>query len=175
MIIDVMRGIGDFLSNINPNVAASLVAAAVALFGYSYNQRRAQARELAEAHRPEKMEVYDHFLFIVRFLQYSVTDEGASRKRTAKENRDLTTHFREFTRGLIEWGSPAVIKQWMAFRKVLTPKGSKRLLFAMDDMLLAIRRDLGLSNRGLARGDLVRLLLKDPDSLQETLTSSVEE
>ena len=172
-MIDVVEGIGDFLSNINPNVAASLIAAAVALFGYAYNQRRAQLRELADAHRPEKMEVYNHFLFIVRFLQYSVTGEGVPKKRTEKENRDLLMHFREFTRGLIEWGSPMVIKQWMEFRRLVTPKGSRELLFAMDDMLRAIRRDLGLSNRGLARGDLVRLLLKDPDSLQETLAPTV--
>lgn len=172
MLVDLVRAIGTYLSHINPNVAAALIAAAVALFGYTYNQRRTQARELADAHRPQKMEVYDHFLSIVRFLQYSVTGEGVPKKRTDKENRELTAHFREFTRGLIEWGSPAVIKQWMAFRRVVTPKGSRELLFAMDDMLRAIRQDLGLSNRGLARGDLVKLFLKDPDTLQETLTSS---
>ena len=174
MIDGLIRGIGVFLSHIDPNVAAALIAAVVALFGYGYNQRRARGRELAEAHRPQKMAAYDHFLSIVRFLQYNVTGEGTPRQKSKKDREDLAGYYKEFTRGLIEWGSPKVIKQWMAFRKVVTPKGSKELLFAMDDMLREIRRDLGLSNRGLARGDLFGLLVKPPD-VQGTSTSSSEE
>ncbi len=174
--MDFARGMLDLLSQANPNIAAALVTAtvnflgyaitaAVALVGYVYTQRRTQARAIADAHRPEKIEVYEHFLWIVRSIQYSVTGEGEKREKTKKEKEELTTHYREFTRGLIEWGSPAVIKEFKAFRKK-AKLGGKTVVFAMDDMIGAIREDLGLSNRGLKRGDLLDVLIKDPESWQ---------
>ena len=182
--MDFLRGVLDILSQANPNVAASLVTATVALFGYVltaavalggyiYTQRRTQSRAIADAHRPDKIKVYEHFLWIVRSIQYSVTGEGEKRERTKKEKEELTIHYREFTRGLIEWGSPAVIKEFKVFRKK-AKLGGKTVVFAMDDMIGAIREDLGLSNRGLKPGDLLDVLIKDPESWQRDKTTQSE-
>jgi len=39
-------------------------------------------------------------------------------------------------------------------------------MYEMDELLKAMRKDLGNSNFGLERGDTVRVFLSDPDELQ---------
>ena len=160
------------------DVVGAIITAGVALFGYVYIQWKSRSRELEEAHRPEKIKVYDHFLSIVGELQIRGS-VSADKEKKKKVDPELLKHFQDFTRGLIVWGSPAVIKQYMKFREVGNertkdressgnPEGkirSKKLLLAMDDVLRAFRVDLGLSCKDLKRGELIALLLSDPKEL----------
>jgi hypothetical protein len=160
------------------DVMGAIITAGVTLFGYLYIQSRSRARELEEAHRPEKIRVYDHFLSIVGVLQIRAKEKPTNERKKEIDPRTLQD-FREFSRGLIVWGSPAVIKQYMKFSDVVrqlpkdrensgSPKGkirSKELLLAMDDVLRAFRVDLGLSCKDLKRGELIALLLSDPKEL----------
>ena len=60
----LIEGAWEFVSRIAPTVVAALIAAVAALIGYGH----VKARELADAHRPQKMQVYEHFLSIVRYM-----------------------------------------------------------------------------------------------------------
>ncbi len=73
---------------------------------------------------------------------------------------DLRDQFWQLNKGLIVWASPTVIKSWLHFRKVTTTGGNT--LVAMDNVLKAIRKDLGNSNFGLQIGDSVKVFLRDP-------------
>ena len=43
------------------------------------------------------------------------------------------------------------------------------MLLIMDDIMQAMRKDLGLSNWGLVRGDLMKMFLTDPETLDKML------
>jgi hypothetical protein len=74
----------------------------------------------------------------------------------------------EFNRNVLLWGSPTVIRAFLAFR---SQGGTTNpfVLGQMDKLLGAIRKDLGLSNWRLQKGDLVKLFLKDPTELDKML------
>jgi hypothetical protein len=57
----------------------------------------------------------------------------------------------------------------MEFRRMPTdrPAGDFSNLWIMDRVLKAFRKELGNNSSGLKRGDLVRILLKDPDELKD--------
>ena len=74
-----------------------------------------------------------------------------------------------FTQKLILWGSADILSHWNAFRLVgavladAQPEGSPEIMFAFEQVLYAIRRDLGHSNKGLGPGDLLRSFINDVD------------
>lgn len=86
---------------------------------------------------------------------------------------ELRDQFWLLNKGLIVWASPAVIKAWLHFRNVSGCGGN--ILIAMDNMLKAIRKDLGNSNLGLQIGDSVKVFLKEPSELDINARESVEE
>lgn len=57
-----------------------------------------------------------------------------------------------------------MLQRYGAFRRI-AQQCDPNVLFLMDDILQTMRKDLGLSNWGLARGDLIKMLLTDPESL----------
>ena len=73
--------------------------------------------------------------------------------------------FVQLNRGLILWASPEVIKEYLNFRRI-AGQSSENILFAVDQVYQAIRKDLSNSNLTLEKGDLIRLNLKDPDELK---------
>jgi len=66
------------------------------------------------------------------------------------------------------WGSPKVLNAYTAFRKA-GQEENPQVIILVDDILRAMRRDLGLSNWGLQRGDLVKMLLTDPEKVDAML------
>lgn len=65
------------------------------------------------------------------------------------------------------WGSPAVIKAYTAFRST---GSDPHIVFRLDDLMQAMRKDLGNSNWGLARGELIKLFITDPETIDPLLT-----
>ena len=82
--------------------------------------------------------------------------------------KELQDKYVQFTRDLIVWGSPSVIKKWEKFRLAGLIASEEILLF-VDDVLQEIRKDLGNSNIGLKRGDLIKLFIKDPSELDRIM------
>ncbi len=154
------------------DVAAAIIATAgTVLLGITtvvYNQRRAKAREIQEAHRPIKVELYKDFMgtAVVDVLQNAGDDSGEN--SLEGESRDkLQKFFYSFTADLIIWGSREVIRAYRQYRTF--PKSDENVLLLVDDMLRAMRTDLGNSNFGFKRGDLVSLFLRDPDELHNLI------
>jgi hypothetical protein len=72
----------------------------------------------------------------------------------------------DFNRDVLLWASPGVIRAFLDFR---VKRDGVEQLVEMDRMLQAIRKDLGLSNRRLRPGDLVKLFLKEPAEFDSML------
>jgi len=145
-----------------------VIAAAITVFGtvtagigaVVVSQQRIKSREIAEAHRPQKAKVYESFLSkVIEFMRNSDEDELGS-----EDMESLEEFFYEFTANVMMWGSPKVLKAYGTFKG---SGGSNESVFLVDDIIGAMRKDLGLKNSGLKRGDLVKLLINDPENLTE--------
>lgn len=145
------------------SVITALVTAIAGFTGLLYSQWHSKTRDIAEGHRENKIKVYNIYFDIVQFYLDLAENPSSDNPKTLGEQKEK---IKELNRGMIVWSSPKVIKSWTAFRIQATnnPK-SKELLFCVDDLLQAIRKDLGNSNFGLKRGDVIRFYLSDPNEL----------
>ena len=76
----------------------------------------------------------------------------------------------DFLQGFVEkitvWGSDDVLKAVIAFKSQasdVTAQDPAKSLFVLENMLFAIRRDLGHKNKNLKQGDLLSLFVTDID------------
>lgn len=170
-----LRHIGHYLLLFDKQVVAAMIATTGTLFAalatVLYSQRRSKERDIAEAHRPQKVELYKRFMeMLIAVLKLS-KDEKLEGITTGLPNDGLQEFFYEFTRDIIVWGSPEVIQAYKKFR-TNDEQGHALALFLVDDLLRAIRLDLGNSNKGLSRGDLVKLFLRDPEEVDKMAEGS---
>jgi len=162
LIVEYLLG---SLSAFEEELSAALVATGgtvlAAVATVVYNQRRTHAREIAEAHRPEKVRVYNLFMAtMVDQLRKTKTAGGSPLNAVALPPELIDTMF-SFKRDLIVWGSPGVIRSYHGFEQKVARSSPKQAMLLFDDMLRQIRKDLGSSNWLLQRGDLIQLFLTD--------------
>ena len=131
------------------------------------SQQRSKSREIAESHRPKKVELYSKFITtMVDILRTHNGGESVS----IEASKELEDFFFNFTSQVVLWGSPGVLRHYATFRHIGQERNPNVLLI-VDDMMQAMRKDLGLSNWGLARGDLMKMFLTDPESLDKLLAN----
>lgn len=148
-------------ASFDPNVVVAIVAASATILASTlavvltrYYQSK---REREVAHRNRKINLYDELmtkLFAI-FL-------GDTEKETKSE--DLVPFLREIQRKLILWSGPGAIKAYAEWHKVLTTTPPRAIqMIKMIDFFLALREDLGHSNKGIRHSHMVRFLLQKPD------------
>lgn len=156
----------DFFGNAsaqNSQIVVALIAFAGTIIGAVYVQQRTKAREIAEAHRPIKTALYMGFISqVIDLMRQNV----GKKELDEEQKKKLEDFFFNFTSKAMLWGSPGVLKNYSAFRSV---GNNPNIILYIDDVLTAMREDLGLSNRGLSRGDLIKMLLTDPEKLDALL------
>lgn len=137
------------------------------MFGILYIQWHSKAKEISDSHRPAKIEVYNTFFDIVeRFMDAGKNKNENLNPESEEIPKELNDQFTQLSRGMIVWASPRVIKAWSKFREQAgESKTSTDILIAVDDVLQAIRADLGNSNFGLTKGDVVKLYLSNPGEM----------
>jgi hypothetical protein len=121
-------------------------------------------------HRANKIAMYNEFLKLLFEIYEDIRlkSENPSQK-LSKES--LVPAMSKFTKNLIVWGSPGVIKSYSDFRKLsqiqLKGKSSNTsILWSIEKLLFEIRKDIGNSNRNLKKGDLLSLFVND-DAMSE--------
>ena len=159
------------LLSLDSSVAATIIAASatvlVSVVSIIYSQRKTKEREIAESHRPQKIELYKRFMDdVVLGVLRMTKKKGGKSIDDADVQEHLQDFFFQFTGDLIVWGSPQVIKSYTEFR---SSGDQPEIILKVDDMLRAIRKDLGHSNRGIGRGALISLFLTDPEKLREMM------
>jgi hypothetical protein len=71
---------------------------------------------------------------------------------------------KKFTETVLLWGSNEVIKEWSLFRmNIINSSQSSNNLFLLENVLIAIRKDLGHKSTGIKKGDILRLFVNDID------------
>ena len=148
--------------SLNPEVAVAIIAGSTTIFaavsalvlGRHYEAKK----EREVAHREKKVILYDEFTARL----FKVFHEE---KNTPDQNQDLVGFLRETQRKLILWSGPKVVISFAKWHQVLTSQGDTpkaEAMMSMVDFLLALREDLGHSNKDIKRDHIVRFLLKNP-------------
>ena len=124
-------------------------------------------RAIEEQHRQHKLPIYEEFIaFWFRALMHEQTEEDPP------SDVEMARFLSDFTQRLTLWGSEEVLREYGQFRLFSSlhaaggedaSDGSTELMFKFEQLLLAIRNDLGHSNNDLVRGDLLRLWINDID------------
>jgi hypothetical protein len=147
-------------STIQPVVAAALVAGAATIVGSTaavmagrYFERK---KELEALYRDKKMPIYSSFLTEI-FSRF----QGA--KATVESDTDLVSFFQEWHRQIVLWGGPEVVNAYLNWKNTLRGGPTARTNFAMDNLIFAIRSELGNVNRGIKSGLFAQMTLRNPD------------
>ena len=134
-----------------------IIAAFLALGGILLQQWYNKKREIAEAHRAKKAELYSNFIELVRGFVSGKIDPPENRGKPIDD--ELKDKINELSDGMIIWASPGVIKAWVNYKDMSNEATDEKLdmIKTMDVLLREMRKDLGNSNFGLEVGDIVKL------------------
>ena len=167
----VLARLLSFFESANPSVSAAVVGAMatvlVGIVGVLYTQAQIKTREIEEAHRSKKVEIYKGFLDIVARM---IAKQNPNVSLTPLTDQELIDFLVVFRTNIVLWGSPKVINAHLNFEKVSGAGGN--VLFAVDKFYKAIREDIGLSNRGLDNHQLIKMYLKNPDEIDAQSASN---
>ena len=146
------------LSTLDSTIVVALITATVSIVSYVSGNVASNVMKRNEYLRKHREEPY--MQLISMFYDFQVQTK-TGKEFTQKELIDLFNHF---TKELTLWGSSKAIKAWGNWR-VASSRGfndPKDLLFGMEKVLIQLRKDMGLK-RGIAEGDLLRLIANDID------------
>lgn len=160
-IIYIGPGIVSFFSSfstLDTGVIVALIAGAVSiitLVGGGVLNNRMKRKEYLYKHREKP-----YMQLISMFYDF----QSSTKQGQAISQEELLDVFTEFNKEITLWGSSKAIKKWGTWRvsssrENLSPN---ELLFRMEDVLIQLRKDMGLK-RGIKRGDLLRLTVNDID------------
>ena len=156
------------MADLSPEYISSLFAAVfTALAGVSavvVTQWNTKSRQIEDSHRPKKVEIYSKF---VSQVLKQVREYDEEKKETLQPTDDLVKFLVKWNTELIVWGSQEVVKAYLDFRKVSEQDGN--VFRAMDNILKAIRKDIGLKSWKLTNMELIQIILKNPDEIETFL------
>ena len=163
-------------SDLEAGPAAAIVTAGatvlISVFSLIFSKSWERRREVELQHRERKLPIYEKFM---SFWFRSILHEQLGQPPLT--DREMAEFLSEFTQQLILWGSDPVVKEYARFRlhAISQPDeasagddaseatGSAETLFLLEQLLFAIRADLGHRNKDLDRGSLLALLINDLD------------
>ena len=153
----------EFFAKLDKTVAVAIVAGSVTVLTSTLTvvlgRYFESKRDREAAHREKKTELYNEFLG--KLFSIFLADDEEKRKK-----EDLVPFLREVQRKLILWSGPDAVKAYADWHAVLRKQGNvpgAKSMIKMIDFFLALRSDLGHSNKGIKRDHLVSFMLKNPE------------
>ncbi|MBS3798250.1 hypothetical protein [Pseudoalteromonas sp. BDTF-M6] len=153
-------------SSIDAKLGASLVAASatilVSVFTVVFSKRQEGKLEIDNQLREKKIPIYEkiiEFIFLITFA-----DKLGKKQPSEKQ---MIQFFTDTTRDLVIWGSKEMVDAFGDFRDGVTniPDGNnaEHIMATVEDLLLAVRKDLGHKHKNFKRGEILRLYINDID------------
>lgn len=145
----------------DPGISAAVIGVIGVLTAGIWSHYSARRREINSRHFIEKKNAYLHLINLIFDLFI------ASKKDSAITETQIQERLLEFKREFMVWGDQNVIEALAIYENKSTallkqehqPDTTEQLLI-VDDLLRAIRKDLGHDDARLKRGSLVGMLLK---------------
>ena len=170
-----------FIFSLQKEIAAVIVAGMITIFGsvisYLIARHMERARDAERDIRQRKVPIYEQFVKFLA-LKYLMSTDGSG---GAEKSAETTDFLRRFSVDITIWGSDDVVREWIKF-KTLAMKFAlvageglperdteanivQRAIIPIGNLLLAIRKDIGHSNKKLSNLDIMRLFYYDLDEV----------
>lgn len=157
-------------SEIDPTIAAAIIAGCstviISIAGILVQKSKEQRINIQVEHRNKVAPIYEEFIDNI-FSKLLFADNLGNERLSQQE---LVKVVAGFTQKILIWGSNDVINAYNNFRKESNLKSdnpSVNTLFTIEELLLAIRKDLGHPTKGFRRGQLLRLFVNDLDKFMK--------
>lgn len=145
------------LDSINATLAVAIIAGTVSVLTIIISKHLEHRATIKNELRAKKIPIYEELIAFL-FKIWRTTIDGAA-PPTEKEILDFMITFNQ---KLLIWGSDDVVMAFAKFRK--GSQNSADILFLIENIWFAIRKDLGHSNRGIQKGMLLGLIVNDIDT-----------
>lgn len=171
LVCFIIKEFWHFLLGLQNGIAAALIAASATVVvsvvsitaGKYYEKKRSIEQEL----RAKKIPVYEDFVEFIFNILWSDKIRGKQ-----MSEMEMQKFFVKFTQKLVVWGSDAVINKWGKYRisminysSLTDPEESQKVLskvmFELEDLMMAIRTDIGYKNGSISQGGILRLFIND--------------
>lgn len=151
-----------------PAVVGAVATAVLGVAGVVWQQRQSEKARLREAHRDRMTPVYHELL--KRVWQQAGQESQEPSEEVAEFMRDLKAR-------QLMLGAPKEMIQafnrWEREAKAAQEQDDNvTLVFAWEELLRAMRRDLGHDDSGLPRGELLRVFMDDLDQFLPELEAA---
>lgn len=153
------------LLKVDPELGAALatgfVAVVVTVLSVAVSKYYERRSAVEQALREQKVPIYERlidFVFRITFAE--------KRGETVPTEQEMVLFMTELTRDLVIWGSPDVIRSFSSFKRLSSSAGSGShipIMFAVEDIFRAIRKDLGHGDTLLKKGDILAIYINDID------------
>ena len=151
------------LWNADPNVRSALLAAIGMFLVGIWSHRQIKKREIDARHFVHKRDAYMQFMDLFFKLM-----RGQRLKKTTKDSQ-LVDSLSTIKKHLMIWSGPEMLDAWEKFedetQESVSNPDPKDVLVRFDNLLRAIRKDLGHDDTLLAPGALVSMILKSEDKM----------
>jgi hypothetical protein len=151
-----------------PAVVGAVATAVLGVAGVVWQQRQSEKARVREAHRDRMTPVYHELL--KRVWQQTGQESQQPAEDVAEFMRDLKA------RQLILGAPREMIRAFNCWEREARAAQEKEdniaLVFAWEELLRAIRRDLGHDDSGLPRGELLRVFMDDLDQFLPELEAA---
>jgi len=149
--------------NADPNVRSALVAG-IGMFAVAIlSHRQIKKREIDARHFVDKREAYMKFMDLFFDLM-----KGQRLKKPTKDRR-LVEDLATIKKYLMVWSGAEMLDAWERFESQAQAAPSSpdptKTLMSFDNLLRAIRKDLGHNDTLLDQGALVSMILKSEDKV----------
>ena len=143
-------------------LAFTLITAVLGLTATLVTQARSRRQAIEEAHRERKVEMYHRLLTLIMEIQLATKPEFDDLDLTGTE---LIRRMAGFKTELTLWASPDVLNAFYDFTHQRADETPLSIMKKVDPLYCAIRKDMGLTNYGLAKNYFVKSMLNDPKEL----------
>lgn len=139
----------------------AFVTTVVGLSGALYTQNRIRKREIEDAHRSRKTEIYFSFIKLIERVMMSHKQEL---KLEPLDENELITKMIKFKSDCLLWGSEEVLQALINFQRISALQPTpKEILQSVDPLYRAMRSDIGLKNGRLPKDFFAKWPLTNPE------------
>ena len=149
-------------------LVVTLTTASLGLGATLYSQARTRRQEIESAFRERKIEIYLDFL---NTLKEVFLAEKKELNRPKVKQSELVVKLIEVRTKAVLWGSTGVLQALSEFSKV-SENNPRAMLSVVDRLQREMRKDLGLSNSGLEEEFFTKLILSNPEELEQISNSA---
>ena len=166
-------GIWKIIATLSPQISAAIIAAAATVmvsgFTILLTKKNERLKEIEQEQRKQKVPVYEEFVAFV--FKIPLAEKLGEKPVSEKEMMKFVSNFAQ---KIIVWGSDDVIKACANFRRFAGKGSAGEFMLIVEQLLFAIRADVGYKNKNLQRGDLLSIFINDVDTILVELNSRKE-